>query len=62
MKGIFGPALPDNAEEEIKCPRCGFMFELASTSSAHASTSCPQCGENIDLNHALVIDASNEDY
>jgi ribosomal protein S27AE len=62
VKGISKPSLPDNAEAEIKCPRCGFMFELSPTSSVQNVTSCPQCGESIDLDHALLIDASNEDY
>ncbi len=61
-KGISRPQQPDNAEEEIKCPRCGFMFELAPTSSAQDITTCPQCGEGINLDHALVVDTSNEDY
>lgn len=62
VKGLSQPPQPDNAEEEVKCPRCGFMFELAPTSSAQDATTCPQCGEDIDLDHALVVDASNEDY
>jgi uncharacterized paraquat-inducible protein A len=62
LEGISKSPQPDNAEEEVKCPQCGFMFELAPTSSAQDVTSCPQCGKDIDLDHALVVDTSNEDY
>lgn len=62
MAEKFLKSRAENTQEEVKCQRCGFMFEMAPTSSAERITTCPQCGEGIDLDHALLVYVSDEDY
>ncbi|NLY88288.1 MAG: hypothetical protein GX085_01505 [Firmicutes bacterium] len=59
------PAAADNAEESIKCPRCGAMFGVAATSGPQkngALVKCPVCQHQIDPAKAEKLGASNEGY
>lgn len=50
--------LPDNAEENFKCARCGHMFGKEGQEKA----TCPMCGHVCDERTCAVVGASNEEY
>lgn len=53
--------MPDNAEESIKCKKCGNMFGVSGL-SAEDMVSCPVCGASMSVADSLHMSASNEDY
>jgi uncharacterized paraquat-inducible protein A len=55
------PETPDNAEESIKCKKCGNMFGVSGL-SVEDTVSCPVCGASMCVADSLRLGASNEDY
>lgn len=55
------PKPPDNAEESIKCRRCGNMITVGSVSPEEA-VPCPVCGATMSAADLLDTSASNEGY
>lgn len=56
------PMRADNAEDNVKCPDCGGMFDVGMISGDDEMISCPYCGRQVSLNDAQILGASNEEY
>lgn len=59
MDATSKPAMPDNAEETMKCPICGAMVNLAGNTGG---VTCPVCGRPADPAEVRVFGASNEGF
>lgn len=55
------PWMADNAEDSVKCKKCGNMVSVGGT-SPEGTIPCPICGAVMSLSDTLDTSTSNEDY
>jgi endogenous inhibitor of DNA gyrase (YacG/DUF329 family) len=60
------PGLADNAEESVKCPVCGRFIEIGMANEYDygdgRTVDCPVCHNQVNVDEAQHLGASNEGY